>query len=68
MITYKLWETYIDENWGWREYDYDEIVFNVLWAIPVIILSIFTIMLDILFIPFYIVAYIIWYIQESKEE
>ena len=25
MITYKLWEAYIDENWRWREYDYDEL-------------------------------------------
>lgn len=60
MITYKVWKIYVDEYWGWGAYDFEDIALNVLMSIPYILISIFSIPLDILCIPFYIVALIIW--------
>lgn len=65
MLTYKLWETYIYENWAYEyNLDFCDISIRIALALLYAVISLFTICVDILAIPIYIIAFIVWYIRE----
>lgn len=64
MLTYKIWESYIDNYWYKLEpLDYSEVLENVFAGFMNVLCSVITICLDIIAIPFYIIAFIIWFMR-----
>lgn len=69
MLTYKLWYQYYYEFW-YLEYRLDlfEISVRVGIAFATLLMSSVTVILDIIFIPFYIIAFIIWIMRGVNNE
>lgn len=65
MLTYKLWEAYCEEFWYCEgRLDFFEISARVIVGFVILLVTTGTIIADILLIPVYIIAGLIWYIRE----
>lgn len=60
MITYNIWKDYKENNWSCHYYDYSEICLNLFLGLVQIILTPITLALDIILIPLYFIAFIVW--------
>ena len=64
MLTYKFWYQYYYEFWYLQDrLDLFEISIRVIVAFACLLITTVTIIADILLIPVYIIAFIIWFMR-----
>lgn len=72
MFTYKLWEYYIKTYWlidwnaSYRPLNFSAITVNLFRGCIIVLCSFVTLCLDIIAMPIYIVAFIVWFIMECE--